>query len=162
MGCHCSSVQFSPIQSSSVAQLCLTLCIPKDYSTPCFPVNHQFLELAQVHVHRVCDAIKPSHPLLSPSPPAFNLSQCQGLFQRVSSLHQVKYWSFTFSISPSNEYSGLTPFRIDWLDLLVAQGTVNSLLQHHNSKASVLQCSAFFVVQLSHGIGLCRCFSCAS
>ena len=97
------------------------------------------------------DAIKPSHPLSSASPPAFNLSQHQGLFQGVSSSHQVaKYWSFSFSISPSNEYSGLISFRMDWLDLLVVQGTLKSLLQHCSSKASILWCSAFFIVQLSH------------
>ena len=92
-------------------------------------------------------SIQPSHPLLSPSPPAFNLSQHQGLFKRVSSSHQVaKYWSFSFSISPSNEYSGLTSFRMDRLKLLALQGTLKSLLQHHSSKASILQCSAFFIV----------------
>ena len=90
-----------------------------DCSTPGFPVHHQLQELTQAHVHWVGDAIQPSHPLLSPSPPTFNLSQHQGLFQWVSSLHQVaKYWSFSFSISPSNEYSGLISFRIDRLDLL--------------------------------------------
>ena len=93
--------------------------------------------------------VMPSHPLLSPSPPAFNLSQHQGLFQWVSSLIR---WpkSFSFSISPSNEYSGLTSFRMDWLDLLAVQGTLKSLLQHHSSKASILQCLAFFMIQLSH------------
>ena len=116
---------------------------------PGFPVHHQLLKLAQTHVHWVSDTIQPSHPLLSPSPPAFNFSQLQGLFHWVSSSHQVaKYWSFSFSISPSNEYSGLISFRIDWLDLLVVQGTLKSLLQHHSSKASLLQHSAFFVVQL--------------
>ena len=121
-----------------------------DCSTPGFPVCHQLLELAQTHVHQVSDAIQPFHPLSSPSP-AFNLSQHQDLFQWVSSLHQVaKYWSFSFSISPSNEHSGLISFRMDWLDLLAVQGTLKSLLQHHSSKASILQCSAFFIVQLSH------------
>ena len=86
-------------------------------------------ELAQTHVHRVSDAIQPSHPLSSPSPPAFNLSQRQGLFKWVNSLHQVaKYWSFSFSISPSNEYSGLISFKMDWLDLLAVQGTLKSSL----------------------------------
>ena len=103
---------------------------------PGFPVHHQLSELAQTHVHQVGDAIQPSHPLLSPSPPAFNLFQHQGLFHRVSSLHQVaKYWGFSFSISPSNEYSGLISFRIDWFDLLAVQGTLKSLLQHQ--KASI-------------------------
>ena len=106
-------------------------------------------EFAQVHVHRVGDAIQPSHPLLSPSPPAFILSQHQGLSQEVSSSHQVaKVRSFSFSISPSNEYSGLVSFRIDWFDLLAVQGTLKSLLQNHSSKTSTLQCSAFFIVQL--------------
>ena len=118
-----------------------------DCSTPGFPVHHQLPELAQTHVHRVGDAIQLSRPLSSPSPPAFNLSQHQGLFQWVSSSH---HWSFSFSISPSNEYSGLTPFRIDWLDLRAVQGTLKSLLQHHSSKSSILWRSAFFIVQLSH------------
>ena len=96
---------------------------------PDFPVHHQLPELAQTHVHQVSDAIQPSHPLLSPSPPAFNLSQHQSLFQLVSSLHQwPKNWSFSFSISHSNEYSGLISFRIDWFDLLTVQGTLKSLL----------------------------------
>ena len=108
-------------------------------------------ELAQTHVHWASDAIQPSHPLSSPSPPAFNLSQHQGLSHWVSSAHQVaKNWSFSFSISPSNEYSGLMSFRMDWLDLLAVQGTLKSLLQHHSSKASIFRCSAFFTVQLSH------------
>ena len=114
------------------------------------PVYHQLLEFIQTRVHRVGDAIQPSHPLPFPSPPAFKLSQHQGLFQWVSSLHQVaRYWSFSFNISPSNEYSGLISFRIDWFDLLAVQGTLKSLLRHHNSKASVLQHSAF-MVQFSH------------
>ena len=102
------------------------------------------------YVHWVSDAIQPSHPLSSPSP-AFNLSQHQGLFQWVSSSHQgPKYWSFSFSISPSNEYSGLLFLRIDWFDLLAVHGTCKSFLQHHSSKASILWRSAFFMVQLSH------------
>ena len=120
-------------------------------STTGFPVHHQLPELTQNHVRRVSDAVQPFHPLSSPSPPTFNLSQLQGLFQWVSSLHQVaKYWSFSFSISPSNDYSGLISFRIDWLDLLAVQGTLKSLLQHHSPKTSILQRSAFFTVQLSH------------
>ena len=112
------------------------------------PYHHQHLELAQTHVHWVSDAIQPSHPLSSLSPPAFNLSQHQGLFQRVSSSHErAKVWSFSFSISPSNEYSGVIFFRIDWFDLLAVQGTLKSLFQHHSSKASVLQCSTFFMVK---------------
>ena len=121
-----------------------------DCSTTGFPVYYQLPEFTQTHAHRVSDAIQPSH-LLSPSLPAFNLSQHQGLIKWVNSLHQVaNYWSFCFSISPSNEYSGLTSFRMDWLDLLTVQGTLKSLPQHHSSKASILRISAFFIVQLSH------------
>ena len=120
-----------------------------DCSTPGFPVHHQLQEITHTHVHWVGDAIQPSHPLSSPSPPAFNLSQHQGPFKWVSSSHQVpKYWHFSFSISPSDEYSGLISFRMYWLDLLAVQGTLKSLLQHPSSKASILQCSAFFIVQL--------------
>ena len=122
-----------------------------DCSMPGFPVHHQLPELAQTHVHQVSDAIQPSHPLLSPSPSDFNLSQHQALFQWVSALHQVlKYWSFNFSISPSNDYSVLISFRIDWFDLLAVQGTFKAFLQQHYLKASILWCSAFFMVQLSH------------
>ena len=144
-------IQFSSVQFSSVAQSCLTLCDPMDCSTPGLPVRHQLLEFTQTHVHWDGDAIQPSHPLLSPSPPSFNLSQHQGLFKWVSSLHQwPKNWSFSFNINPSNEYSGLISFRMDWLDLLAVQGTLKSLLQHHSLKTSVLQHSALFIVQLSH------------
>ena len=122
-----------------------------DYSMPGFSVAYYLLELSQTHVHWFDDAIQPSHPLSPPSPPALNLSQHQGLLQWVVSLHQVaKYWSFSFSISPSNEYSGLISFMIDWFDLLVVQGTLKSLFQHHSLKTSVLWCSAFFTIQLSH------------
>ena len=122
-----------------------------DCSTPGLLVHHQLLELSQTPVHWICDAIQPSHTLSSPSPPAFNLSQHRGLFQWVSSSHQVaKGLEFQISISPSNEYSGLISFRMDWLDLLAVQGTLKSLLQQHSSKALILQCSAFFIVQLSH------------
>ena len=137
-------------QFNSPAQVCPILCNPMDCSTPGFSVHHQLPELTQIHVHWVSDAIKPSQPLSSPSPPAYNIPQHQRLFQGASSLHQMaKYWSFSFSISPSNEYAGLISFRMDW-DLPVVQGTLKSLLQHHSSKASILQCSAFFIVQLSH------------
>ena len=122
-----------------------------DCSSPGLPVYHRLPELTQTHVHWVGDAIQPSHPLLSPFPPAFNLSQHQGLFKWVSSLHQVaKVLEFSFSISPCNEYSGLISFRIDWFNLLAVQGTLKSLLQHHSSKASILRHSALFIVQLSH------------
>ena len=119
-------------------------------SMPGFPVHHQLPELAQTHVHRVSDTIQLSHPLSSPSPPMFNLSQLQGPFQSVLRMRWPKYWSFSFIISPSNEYSGLISFGIDWLDLFAVQGTLKSLLQHHSTKASILRRSSFFTVQLSH------------
>ena len=127
----------------------MTLCDPMDCSMPGFPVLYCLPKFAQTHVHWINDAIQPSYPLLPPSH-TLNLSQHQGLFQRISSLHQVaKYWSF--SISPFNEYSGLVSFRVDLFDLLAVQGTLKSLLQHHSSKkASILQRSDFFIVQLSH------------
>ena len=133
---------------SSVAQLCPTLCDPMDCSLPGFPVHHQLPGLVQTRVHQVGDAIQPSHPLLLlpsifPSIRVFSN-------ESVLCIRWPKYWSFSFSISPSNEYSGLISFRIDWLDLLAVQGTLKSLLQYHRSKASILQCSAFFIVQLSH------------
>ena len=117
----------------------------------CFPIHHQLPELAQIHVHWVSDTIQPSHPchplLLLPS-----------IFPNIRVFSNVlvllirwpKDWSFSFSISPSNEYSGLISFRMDWLDLLAVQGTLKSLLQHYSSKPSILWCSAFFMVQLSH------------
>ena len=136
---------------SSVTQSCPTLCDPMGYSTPGLPVHHQLLEFTQTHVHRVGDAIQPSHPLLSPSPPAPNPSPIR-VFSNESTLRMrwPKYWNFSFSISPSNEHTGLISFRMDWLDLLVVQGTLRSLLQNHNSKASIPQRSAFFTIQLSH------------
>ena len=151
VGCHfllhCMKVK----SESEVAQSCPTLSDPMNRSSPGLPVLHQLPELAQTHVHQVGDATQPSHHLSSPSPPAFNLSQYH-VFSNESALHirWPKDWSFSFSISPSDEYSGPISFRIDWLDLLVVQGTLKSLLQHHSSKASVLRCSAFFVAQLSH------------
>ena len=142
------SVQFS--------QSCPTLCDPMDYSKPGFPVHHQLLELTQTHVHWVSDAIQPSCPLSSPSPPAFNLFQHQGLSNElVLHIRWPRYWSFSFRISPSNEYSGLISFRMDWLDLLAVQGTLKSLLQHHSSKAWILRHSAFFIVH-SQPIALTR------
>ena len=119
--------------------------------TPGLPVHHQLLESTQTHVDWVGDAIQPSHPLSSPSTPALNLSQHQGLFKWVSfHIRWPKYWSFRFNISPSSEHPGLISFRINWLDLLAVQGTLKSLLQHHSSKASNLQCWAFLMVQLQH------------
>ena len=132
-------------------KLQLTLCDPMVYSTPGSSVLHYLPEFAQTHVHCVSDAIQLSHPLLSPSPPTFNLSQDRVFSnESVFCIRWPKYWSFSLSIDPSNEYSGLVSFRMDWLDLLAVQGILKSLLQHHSSKASILQHSAFFTVQLSH------------
>ena len=116
-----------------------------------FPVHYELPESTQTHVHWIGDAIQPSHPLSSTSPPALSLSQHQGLFQWVSSLHQVaKILKFQLQhISPFNENPGLISFRMDWSELAV-QGTLKSLLQHHSAKASILRRSAFFTVQLSH------------
>ena len=122
-----------------------TLWNPMNCSMPGFSVLHHLLELAQTHVHWVSDAIQPSHPLLYPSLPTFNLSQHQGLFQWALRIRWPKYWSF--SNSPSSEYSGVFSFRMDRLDLLDVQGTLKSLLQHHGLKTSILQQSAFFIVQ---------------
>ena len=141
------------VKFSSVSQSCQTLCDLMDCTTPGFPVHHQLPELTQAHVHWVGDAIQPSHPLLLPSPPAFNHSQHQGMVfssKSVLCIRWLKYWNFSFDISPSNDYSGLISFRMDWFDLLGVQGTLKSLLQNHSSKASILQHSAFFMVQLSH------------
>ena len=174
-----------------------------DCSTPGLPVHHQLLDFTQTPVHWVSDAIQPSHPLSSPSPPALNLSQhqglfffiffffkfiiiiyftilywichtstcihhgctrvphpeppptslpipSQGLFKWALRIRWPKYWSFSFNISPSNEHPGLISSRMDWLDLLAVQGTLKSLLLHYSSKASILRCSAFLIVQLSH------------
>ena len=139
------SAMYVRVQISSVAQSCPTLCDPMDCSMPGCPVHHQLPELAQTHVLWVGDAIQRSHPLLSPSPPIFNLSQHQGLSnESVLHIRWPKYGSF--SISPSNENSGLISFRIEWFDLLSVQGTLKSFIQHHSSKASIIQCSALFVV----------------
>ena len=134
---------------SSVTQLCLTLGDSMGCSTPGLPVHHQLPEFTQTHVHRVSDAIQPSHPLsslllLPPIPPSIRI------FSNESTLcmRWPKYWSFSFSIISSKEIPGPISFRMDWLDLLAVQGTFKSLLQHHSSKASILRCSAFFTVQL--------------
>ena len=134
-------------QFSSVAQLCPTLCNPMESSTPGLPVHHQLLEFAQTHVHRDGDPIHHlilCHPLLL-LPSIFPSIR---VFSNESALRirWPKYWSFSFKIS--SEYSGLISFRMDCLDLLAVQGTLESLLQHHSSKASILRCSAFFIVQL--------------
>ena len=138
-------------QFSSVAQTCPTLCDPMNHSTPGFPVHHQLLEFTQTHVHRVVMSSSHlilCHPLLllPPIPPSIRV------FSYESTLcnRWPKYWSFSFSISPFNEHPRLISFRMDWLDLLAVQGTLKSLLQHCSSKASILQCSAFFIAQLSH------------
>ena len=138
------------VQFSSVAQLCPTLCDHMDCSTPGILVHHQLPKFTQTHVYWVGDATQPSHPLSSPSP-TLNLSQHQGYSnESVLWIRWSEYGSFTFSVSPFNEYSGLISFRMEWLDLLAVQGTLKSLFQHHSSKASILQCSAFFIVQFSH------------
>ena len=139
--------QFSSVQLLSRVQLCDAM----DCSMPGFPVHHQLLKPTQTHVHWVGDTIQPSHflgPLLLPPLIFPNI----GVFSNESVFHirWPKDWSFSFSISPSNDYSGLISFKIDWLDLLAVQGTLKSLLQYHSSKASILWCSAFFIVQLSH------------
>ena len=120
-------------------------------STPGFPVHHQLPEFTQTHVHRVSDAIQLYHLLSSPSPPA-PIPPSIRVFSNESTLRirWPKYWSFSFSIIPSEEIPGLISFRMDWLDLLAVQGTLKSLLQHHSSKASILRFSTFFTVQLSH------------
>ena len=122
-------------------------------STPGLSVHHQLPEFTQTHVHRVHDAIQPSHPLSSPSSPP-PIPPTIRVFSNESTLciRWPKYWSFSFSISPSKEHPGLISFRMDWLDFLAVQGTLKSLLQHHRSKASILQHSAFFTVQLSMGL----------
>ena len=138
------------VQFSSVTQLCLTLCNLMDCSMSGLPIHHQQPELTQTHVHQVGDAIQ--HLILCrPLLLLLSIFPSIRFFSNESTLHVrwPKYWSFSFSIIPSNEYSGLISFRMDWLDLLAIQRTL-SLLQHHSSKASILRCSAFFIVQLSH------------
>ena len=144
------ALRFSSAQFSSVLSH-VRLCNPMNLSRPGLPVHHQLPEFTQTHVHRVSDAIQPSHPLSSPSPAA-PISPSIRVFSYESILHMrwPKYWSFSFSISPSNEHTGLISFRMDWLDLLTVQETLKSLLQHHSSKASILRRSAFFIVQISH------------
>ena len=139
------------VQFSSVTQSCPTLCEPMNCSTPGLPVHHQLPEFTQTHVHR---SVMPSrhlilcHPffLLPPIPPTIRVFSSDSTL----CMRGPKYWSFSFSISPSNEHPGLISFTMDWLDLLAFQGTLKSLLQHHSLKASILQCSAFFTAQLSH------------
>ena len=140
-----------PVQFSSVAQSRLTLYDPMNCSTPGLPVHHQLPESTQTHVH---ESVMPSNYLFLCRPLLFLLSIFTSIrvFSNESVLHirWPKYWGFSFSISPYNEYSGLISFKNDCFDLLAVQGTLKSLLQHHSSKTSILQCSAFFMVQLSY------------
>ena len=144
---HIHNEVFSSVQSLSRVRL----CDPMNRSAPGLPIHHQLPEFTQTHIHPVGDAIQPSHPLSSPFPSVPNPSQHQGFSnESVLRMRWPKYWSFSFSIIPSKEHPGLISFRMDWLDLLAVQGTLKRLLQHHRSKASILRCSAFFTVQLSH------------
>ena len=143
--------QFTSVHFSSVAQSCPSLCNLMDCSTPGLPIHHQLPELTQTHVHWVGDTSNHlilCRPLLLP--PSIFPSIRVFSSESVLLIRWPKYWSVRFSISSSNEYSGLISFKIDWVDLLAGQGTLKSLLQYHSSKASILQCSAFFMVQLSH------------
>ena len=138
-------------QFGSVTKLCLTLCDPMDCSTPGFPVHHQLPELAQTHIHWVHDAIQPCHLLSSPSPSTFNHSQHQDLFQWIISSHQVaKYWSFSFSISPSNEYQYWFPLELTGLISLPSQGLSRVFSSPIVQKHQFFCYSAFFTIQLSH------------
>ena len=124
---------------------------PHGHSMPGLPVHQQFPDFTQTHVHWVGDAIQPSHPLSSPSPPAFIFPSIRVFsYESVLRIRWPKYWSFSFNISPSSEHSGLISFRMDWLDLFAVQGTLKRLLQHYSSKASILQCSAYIILQISH------------
>ena len=139
----------SLVKFSSVPQSCPTLWDPMNSSTPGLPVHHQLPKLTQTHVHRDSDAIQPSHTLLLSSLSALNLSQHQGLFWWVNSSHEVaKVLEFQLHYQSFHEYPGVISFRNDWLDLLAVQGNLKSLLQHHNWKTSILQHSAFYMVQL--------------
>ena len=137
--CVLLCVCLSSVQFSSVTLSYLTLCDPMDCSTPGLPVHHQLPEFTQTHVHWVGDAVQPSHPLLLP----LSIFSSIRVFSNESVLpiRWSKYWSFIFSISFSNEHSGLSSSWMDWLDLLAVQETLKNILQHHSSKASVLQCS---------------------
>ena len=133
---------------SSVESLSrIRLCNPMNHSTPGLPIHHKLPEFTQTHAHWVDDAIQSSHPLSSPSLPAPNSSQHQGLFQRVNSSHEM---AKVLEFQLQHQSFQWTSFRMDWLDLLAVQGTLMSLLQHHSSKSSIFRCSAFFTVQLSH------------
>ena len=138
------------IQSSSVAQVVSNYLRPHGLQHARLSCPSPISELTQTHVHQVGDAIQPSHLLLSPSPPPSILPSIRVFSNESARIRWPKYWSFSFSISPFNEHLGLISLRTDWLDLLAVQGTLKSLLQHHSSKARILQCSAFLIVQLSH------------
>ena len=133
----------------SVTQSCLTLCNPMDCSMAGLSVLYHLPDFAQVHVHCMGDAIQPFHSLIPSSSASIFPSIRDFSNELAVRIKWPKYWSFCFSISPSNEYSQLISLMIDWFDLPIAQGTIRSLLQHHNSKASILWQSAFFTVQLS-------------
>ena len=146
-----SQIWFLLMESSAQSLSRIRLCNPMNRSKPGLPVHHQLPEFTQTHVHQVGDAIQPSHPLSSLLLPP-SIFPTIRIFSNESALRirWPKYCSFSFSISPSNEHPRLISFRMDWLDLLAVQGTLKSLLQHHSSKAPILRCSAFFIVQLSH------------
>ena len=138
-----------PVQLSSVSQSCLTLCHTMESSTPGLPVHHQLPKFTQTQVHWAAGAIEPSHLLFPPSLSASIFPSIRVFSnESVLRIRQPKYWSFSFNISPSNEYSWLISFRIDCLDLLAVQGTLKNLLQYHSSKASIPWCSAYFIVQI--------------
>ena len=140
---------FKKLSFSSVAQSCPTLCDSMHCNMPGFPAHHQLLEFTQTHVHGVGDAIQPSHPLSSPFPPTFNFSQHEVFFQSVSfSLQVAKELEFQLQHQSFHEHPGLMSFRMVWLDLLAVHGTLKNLLQHHSSKASILQHPSLFIVQL--------------
>ena len=143
---YCFSILFV-VHFSLVAQSCPTLCDPMNCSTPGLPVHHQIPQFTQTHVHPVGDASNHlilCRPLLLPPSifPGIRVFSNESVLR----IRWPKYWSFSFSISPSNDHSGMISFRMDWFDLLAVQGTLKSLLQHHNLKASVVHCSAFFIV----------------
>ena len=144
-------LQWLSVQFSSVSQSCPTLCDPMNHSTPGLPVHHQIWSLLKL---TSIESVMPSSHLIIFRPLLLlpSIFPSIRVFSNESALHirWPKYWSFSFSISPSNEYSGFISVRVDWSDLLTVQGTLKSLFQHHNAKASILWCSAFFMVQLSH------------
>ena len=146
---HQWNKKYDLVQVSSVTQSCLTLCNPVNCSTQSLPVHHQLPEFTQTHVHRVSDAIQPSHPLPSRPPLLLpSIFPSISLFKWVSSHQLAKV--LEFQLQHQSFHPGLISFRVDWLDLLAVQGTLKSLLQHNSSKALFLRCSAFFIVQLSH------------